>query len=777
MIPYQNFILENRDRTIIFISVKERYNPYIIILIAAAVRLVQILQLPAFPLTYYPTVDALFHKLWAEQILRGNFLGDGAFFRAPFYPYFLAAIFKIFGTNLLISRVIQHIIGIGAVLLTYRLADRAFGKRTAFWAGIIAAVYPTLIYFESRLLLDSIAVFLDLLLLNILVDAFEKDSLPGYLLSGIILGASALTRPNILLFSPFILLWFLLARKGEFKKNILRIIPVALGAILIVSPVTLRNYIKSGDFVLIATQGGVNFYIGNNPLSDGATASIPEFGERWEYRDCIALAEESTGGKLSPSEVSEFFYKKGLGFIANNPKEAALLFLRKIYLWLNRYEVSNNQNIYFHRRYFYILYLLPFAFSIVGTFGLFGMFCGARKNSTTSLLTIYFIIYSVSVILFFITARFRLPILPVLIIFTPFGLTRILSDIKNRRISRIILFVIIAFIVNSNLTGMRGKDFSSSHFSLGNVYLKKGEPDSARAEFETALKLNPNTPGANLNLGVICFHEGKRENAKQYFLKETEVAPKDPKAYSNLCLLYRLEGKLEEAKRFCKESIRLRPAFWEGYYNLAKCYIQSGNYQKADSTVSEAISRFRNNRRFFYLAGVIAEGKGELKRAHKHYLTCATLPRQGVEAEYNLGTIFEEKVGGALSDNDIIGICYFNLGTLLGKQGQLDSAAIALASALSWKPDLYSCFFQLAVVYDAMGNYPTALKMYDLFEKYEGANAELFLNRGLIYAKMGEFTRAEKELLEAKRRNLPEADGYLEIISRLKSGNKTKFIN
>jgi len=76
-----------------------------------------------------------------------------------------------------------------------------------------------------------------------------------------------------------------------------------------------------------------------------------------------------------------------------------------------------------------------------------------------------------------------------------------------------------------------------------------------------------------------------------------------------------------------------------------------------------------------------------------------------------------------------------------------------------------------------MGNYPTALKMYDLFEKYEGANAELFLNRGLIYAKMGEFTRAEKELLEAKRRNLPEADRYLEIISRLKSGNKTKSIN
>ncbi|MCD6098700.1 tetratricopeptide repeat protein [bacterium] len=746
----------------------EKYNLYIVIFIAVVARLIQIAQLSTFPLTYYPTVDALFHKLWAEQILHGNFLGNGAFFRAPLYPYFLAAIFKILGTNLLIPRIIQHIIGIGTVLLTYRLADRAFGKQMAFWAGITAAIYPTLIYFESRLLLDSLAVLLDLLLLNILVDAFEKDSLPGYLLSGIILGTSALTRPNILLFSPFILLWFLLARKRELKKNILRIIPVALGAILIVSPVTLRNYIKSGDFVLIATQGGVNFYIGNNQFSDGATASVPEFGERWEYRDCIALAEETTGEKLSPSDVSEFFYKKGICFITNHPKEATLLFLRKIYLWLNRYEVSNNQNIYFHRRYFCILYLLPFAFTIVGTFGLFGMSRGARKNSTTSLLTIYFITYSISIILFFVTARFRLPVLPVLIIFTPFGLTRILSDIKNRRIPYIILFIVIAFIVNSNLTGTRENDFSSSHFSLGNVYLRKGELDSAKVEFKTALKLNPNTPGANLNLGVICFHEGRREDAKRYFLRETEVAPKDPKAYSNLCLLYRLEGNLEEAERFCNESVRLRPAFWEGYYNLAKCYIQAGDYQKADSIVSKAISRFGNNRRFFYLAGVIAEGKGKLKEAHKHYLTCATLPRQGVEAEYNLGTIFEEEVGSALSENDIIGICYFNLGTLLGKQGQLDSAAIALASALSWKPDLYSCFFQLGVVYDAMGDYPTALKMYDLFEKYEGTNVKLFLNRGLVYAKMGKLTQAEKELLEAKRRNLPEADRYLEIISRLK---------
>ena len=67
-----------------------------------------------------------------------------------------------------------------------------------------------------------------------------------------------------------------------------------------------------------------------------------------------------------------------------------------------------------------------------------------------------------------------------------------------------------------------------------------------------------------------------------------------------------------------------------------------------------------------------------------------------------------------------------------------------------------------------MGDYPTALKMYDLFEKYEGTNVKLFLNRGLVYAKMGKLTQAEKELLEAKRRNLPEADRYLEIISRLK---------
>ena len=48
-----------------------------------------------------------------------------------------------------------------------------------------------------------------------------------------------------------------------------------LCALIPIGGVTLYNATAGGDLVLIASQGGVNFYIGNNERSDGRTAIVP----------------------------------------------------------------------------------------------------------------------------------------------------------------------------------------------------------------------------------------------------------------------------------------------------------------------------------------------------------------------------------------------------------------------------------------------------------------------------------------------------------------------
>ena len=160
-------------------------------------------------------MDPLYHDIWAQNIAGGNWVGSKVFFRAPFYAYFLAIVYKIFGHDYIIPKLIQHLIGSFSCVLVYLLAKRLFNRKVAIVAGLIAATYGMFFYFEDELLLDSFLVFFDLLLILFLLRAKNNPKLLGWLVCGIILGTSAITRPNILFFIPFVWLWIFLA----FIKN------------------------------------------------------------------------------------------------------------------------------------------------------------------------------------------------------------------------------------------------------------------------------------------------------------------------------------------------------------------------------------------------------------------------------------------------------------------------------------------------------------------------------------------------------------------------------
>ncbi|KPL02094.1 MAG: hypothetical protein AMJ73_09215, partial [candidate division Zixibacteria bacterium SM1_73] len=180
------------------------------------------------------------------------------------YAYFLAIVYKIFGHNYIIPRLIQHLIGSFSCILVYLLAKRLFDRKVAAVAALIAATYGMFFYFENELLLDSFLVFFDLLLLLSLLRARDNPKLWSWLLCGIILGFSAITRPNILIFIPFVWLWILLffLKVKRLKEVLVFCVMFLIGATLVISPVTLRNYLVGKDIVLIASQGGINFYIG-----------------------------------------------------------------------------------------------------------------------------------------------------------------------------------------------------------------------------------------------------------------------------------------------------------------------------------------------------------------------------------------------------------------------------------------------------------------------------------------------------------------------------------
>jgi len=68
--------------------------------------------------------------------------------------------------------------------------------------------------------------------------------------------------------------------------------------------------------VLVASSGGINFYIGNNSEADGLTASVPgESGATGRCEEGPTMVGEGDRKRITASEQSDFWYRKGWGWI------------------------------------------------------------------------------------------------------------------------------------------------------------------------------------------------------------------------------------------------------------------------------------------------------------------------------------------------------------------------------------------------------------------------------------------------------------------------------
>jgi len=69
----------------------------------------------------------------------------------------------------------------------------------------------------------------------------------------------------------------------------------------------------------------------------------------------------------------------------------------------------------------------------------------------------------------------------------------------RRLIILILIFFLLLVVTNIDFYGISKESFALSHFSLGNVYLRKGLYDKALLEYQRAQELAPCVPAAHLN--------------------------------------------------------------------------------------------------------------------------------------------------------------------------------------------------------------------------------------------------------------------------------------
>lgn len=598
--------------------------------LAFALRAVYVLDLSASPYFAAPVTDPAFHLDWARELAAGREYQEGPFFRAPLYPWFLALCLKLCGGSLLGVRLVQCFLGAVTTALTYGVARRLFDRRVATLAGLGAATYWVLIYFDGELLLPTLSIPLNLLALWLTLNLGGQGrgaSGPWPVVrAGVAWGLAAITRPNVLLFMPLLALWILgVGRRGGRRPGAWALCAwLTLGTLLPILPVTAYNLIVGKDPVLISSQAGVNLWIGNHPGADGRTAKVPGTTSDdflGTASEAAGLAELEVGRSLTPSEVSRHYTAKTLDYASGHPLQALGGMLHKGALFLKDEEISNNQPVrFFARRFSAVTRWSPLGFSVLLALGGLGLVLVLVHGPRHRLFPLwgFLLAYSLSVVAFFVCSRFRAPILPLLMVLGGHALVWLVDAWRAGRRRESGLWTglcVLMFTVAWTLRGDRVEAEADGlrHLAVGHALageLSVAEPLSAQA-----LDLAPSDTQTILaRVGIL---EGLRrfDQAGTLLERAVRLAPSDPLVldrWLGFLLRQKRWAELEENARAALES-GMNPQ--SGQYHLGTVLLDQKKVGQAQVAMEEAVRLDPRGSRAQYVLGSILEQRGQLTRA------------------------------------------------------------------------------------------------------------------------------------------------------------------
>ncbi len=612
-----------------------------ILLLGAVVRLLYLSEIRQNPDFRHPALDAAYHDYWARGLATGDWVPPPGmeaprvhlhpFYRPPAYPYFLSLVYRVFGAGYLWPRVVQMAIGLGNILLVYLCGRRWFGKTAGLLAALLAATYWIFIYYEGELVGEPLSVTLGLVSLLLLTS--ERMDWRRAIPSGAALGVLALLRPNVLLFVPVAAAWFYrvnrhrgsgIGRWAGFSAGLI------LGTALAVAPVAIRNLVVSGEWVPISTNVGISLRVANNELSDGTSHHIPEFGDvgsPFDYSRIVRRLERDLGRPLTQKQAADYLVDRSLRFILENPGRFLWLTGRKALLFWGPVEIRNLKEVHYARRHSPVLGALSlpvgklpcpllqrifpfiggylFSFPLLSALAVVGFILllktgGEGSSSVTDegrsagvLAALYVFAYFISMLPFAAAARYRVPVIPFLILLGSFALVRLGGYLRrgewSRFWGRVILLIALLAIFSINWSGYRPSP-EKWHFDLALAYTDAGEWDEAEREYRETVRISPDHYRAYNNLGNIALGRGRFGEAESYYLEALRIEPRLPEVHTNLGNILLRRGELEKAIERYRRALDLRPDQVEAHNNLGLALSRLGKLEEAVASYREALS-------------------------------------------------------------------------------------------------------------------------------------------------------------------------------------------
>jgi tetratricopeptide (TPR) repeat protein len=362
----------------------------------------------------------------------------------------------------------------------------------------------------------------------------------------------------------------------------------------------------------------VNFYIGN---SDEATGIFyPPKGINLVTDDAVKeYVERVLARPLKPSELSGYWFREAFDFIRNSPGRELRLLLRKTGLFFNGYEVPQIEAYEIVRARFSTLRLLFVNFWWMLSLAAVGMIFLRRDWKKYFLLYGYVFAFAFSIILFFVTARYRVQLAPVLCLFAAHALLVLLPHAvlgARRRWLTPTLLVVILLATRPALFALPPEDVEWREITHEARRLSKiGKHEEAIAEINKAIDIHPNYADSYVNRALIYKDQGKMFQTIGDYNKAVQLNPRLHTVQYDLGQALRQMKMFEPAAEAYQAAIQINPLMLEAYNNLGITYRELKQYDKSIAWFEKVIERDPRYIKAYNNLGASLAESGDIDRA------------------------------------------------------------------------------------------------------------------------------------------------------------------
>jgi hypothetical protein len=454
------------------------------------------------PLAQSPQLDARENLVLATAIDTGS-LPEEPVYRAMVYPWLLSHLHPADARPLL-----ALLLGLGLhlvnMLLACRLANRIWSSRNAgLLAVLLYGLNPASLFYALQILDVTLAI--TFFLLALLCAVGQPLRFRSALGTGIFLGLAVVTRPHFLPLALVMPPLAILFHSVHNPRPLLAWVPLA--AILMLQGFV--NQLHSGEFRILPWQGSYNLWAANKAGANGLYfKQAVDLSQRGDASNPARVESVYLYGQAHPEErppysidaMNGYWRSRFLEHLKANPLEVARLWLFKAYAVVNSSEQYNNLTFSFHKERLPILRYNPLNWGILLILGTLGLIHLWRVDSRKAFAWVLLMLaYASMLILFYASARFRLPLVPLMAVLAGGSIHWFNGLLKDHRClaATLVSVTLVGGITFSSFAGIKSTDtYIQDRLLMANANAELGKDAEAARWARDVLEDSPGRPEA-----------------------------------------------------------------------------------------------------------------------------------------------------------------------------------------------------------------------------------------------------------------------------------------